>query len=357
MRIAQVCPRYYPNIGGVETHVREISERLVKKDFTVDVITTDPTGKLPKEEEINGVTVKRFLSFAPNEAYYLAPQIYHCFKRNDYYDIIHTHSYHAFPALFASFAAKGKRLIFTPHYHGTGHTFFRKLLHRPYRLIGSKIFNCSNNIICVSEYEKKIIIARFEVNRDKIIVIPNGINIERIRTSKPFSSNEKTVLYVGRLEKYKNVHYLIRIMKYLPDFKLKIIGNGSYKGYLKRLVGKLDLENRVTISTGLSNDDVYRWMKTCSIFVTLSDFEAFGITVIEALAAGKNVIVNDKRGLSELAQKFRGSVFGVDASEISITELAKLIHQKSGSFISVDLDEYCWENIVNRVASVYYNEI
>ncbi len=50
MKIAQVCPRYYPYIGGVETHVQEISQRLVKRGFEVDVVCTDTTGGLRKRE-------------------------------------------------------------------------------------------------------------------------------------------------------------------------------------------------------------------------------------------------------------------------------------------------------------------
>jgi glycosyltransferase involved in cell wall biosynthesis len=114
LKIAQVCPRYHPDIGGVETHVREISDRLVKNGHEVEVITTDPTGKLRKSELINGVEVTRFRSLAPGDAYYLSPQIYPYLKKNAF-DIIHAHSYHALPALFAALANPGSKLIFTPH--------------------------------------------------------------------------------------------------------------------------------------------------------------------------------------------------------------------------------------------------
>ena len=50
MKIAQVCPRYFPCIGGVETNVKEISERLVLENHDVEVITTDPSGKLRKKD-------------------------------------------------------------------------------------------------------------------------------------------------------------------------------------------------------------------------------------------------------------------------------------------------------------------
>jgi 1,2-diacylglycerol 3-alpha-glucosyltransferase len=49
LKIAQVCPRYFPYIGGVETNVKEISERLVLENHDVEVITTDPSGKLKKK--------------------------------------------------------------------------------------------------------------------------------------------------------------------------------------------------------------------------------------------------------------------------------------------------------------------
>jgi len=71
MKILFVTPRYYPHIGGVETHVQSIAERLVKRGYDVEVYATDPKGILPVIEVINGIKVRRFRSFAPNNAYYL----------------------------------------------------------------------------------------------------------------------------------------------------------------------------------------------------------------------------------------------------------------------------------------------
>ncbi len=121
MRIAQVCPRYSPYIGGVETHVEEISKRLVRMGHEVTVISTDPSGKLPKEEVIDGVKVLRFPAFAPGDAYYMSPSLRSYVKKAGEFDIVHAHGYHAFPAYFASFT-KAPKFIFTPHYHGHGHT-------------------------------------------------------------------------------------------------------------------------------------------------------------------------------------------------------------------------------------------
>src|SRR3990172_11749937 len=125
IKIAMVCHRYHPDIGGVETHVQEISERLVKRGFDVEVICTDPGGKYPGHEYYNGVRISRFISFARNDAFYFAPQLYFYLKKNDF-DIMHAHNYHALPALFASLAAK-KCFFFTPHYHGGSSSYIRNL--------------------------------------------------------------------------------------------------------------------------------------------------------------------------------------------------------------------------------------
>lgn len=154
MKIAYVTPRFHPYIGGVETHVYEIAKRIAKK-FDVEVLTTDPGGKLPKVEEIDGITVRRFGSFAPSEAYYFSLELYRYLKKNsERYDLVHAHNYHAFPALFAALTKKKNKFLFTPHYHAAGHSFFRNLLHKPYKLVGRKIFEKADAIICVSNYEK-----------------------------------------------------------------------------------------------------------------------------------------------------------------------------------------------------------
>jgi len=235
LKIAQVCPRYSPDIGGVETHVKEISERLVKKGHTVEVVTTDPSGKLPATETLNGVKVTRFKCIAPGNAYFFTPKIYSYLKSREY-DIIHAHSYHALPSLFAALAKNDSKFVFTPHYHRSGHTFFRNLLHKPYRLPGKMIFSKADCVICVSEYEKRLVAEDFNVS-DKIEKIPNGINLAEFEDLIPHKekNGKKTLLYVGRLEEYKGVQHIIQALPDLPDFKLRIIGKGSYEEELHKL--------------------------------------------------------------------------------------------------------------------------
>jgi len=71
VRILQVCSKYYPSIGGLESHVSNVSERLARQ-HQVTVFTCDASGKLPREGKINGVSIRRFRSFSPGDAYNLS---------------------------------------------------------------------------------------------------------------------------------------------------------------------------------------------------------------------------------------------------------------------------------------------
>jgi len=354
MKIAQVCPRYYPHIGGVETHVKEISERLVKMECDVEVLTTDPRGKLPKEEVINGVMVRRFKSWAPSESYYFSRALKRYLLENSQnYDVVHAHSYHAFPALYAVQAKGGNKLIFTPHYHGTGHSLLRSLLHIPYKyFFGKKIFERADRIICVSNYEKSLVLRRFKIDEEKVVVIPNGINLEEFKNlkKKRKCGDCKIILYVGRLEKYKGVQHLIKALPKLDeDVVLEIVGKGPYKQSLIKLAKKLSLENRVKFYQDLRREELLQKYVDADLFVLLSKHEAYGISVLEALASGTPCVVANTSALREFVDG--ENCFGIDYP-IALERLASLVRNVIGKKVE-DLKFPNWNDIAEKIAEVY----
>lgn len=354
MRIAQVCPRYFPDIGGVETHVRELSERLVQHGHQVEIICTDPSGNYSKEDSINGVKITRFPAFAPRGTIFFSPKIGSYIGKKEF-DIVHIHNYHAFPAYHASRTAKGK-LVFTPHYHGKGSTGITNALLIPYKLFGRKIFDAARAVICVSDYERDLLIRDFHLDPSKTHVIPNGIDLEAIKRAEPFSDQGNIILYIGRLEKYKHIDVVIRAMPFIPDSKFYIIGGaGNYRSELINLVRDLGLEDRVRFLGHVTEEEKYRWLKTCSLLVNLSDTEAFGITVLEALAAGKPVVVNPVSALGEFVGKFEG-VYPYTIKQYSnhhqLTELIKLILDRKKEMY-LDLKNYNWNHILKLIEEIY----
>lgn len=347
MRIAQVCPRYSPDIGGVETHVAEISRRLVARGHDVTVITTDPSGKLPRSETLDGVKVLRFPAFAPGDAYYLSPSLYSYLRKGHGFDIIHAHGYHAVPALFASYAKEGK-LVFTPHYHGHGHTWLRSILLKPYKLLAGRIFTKADRVVCVSEHEKRLVCRDFPRSCEKISVVPNGVNKAEFKAVEPWPKGLKVILYVGRLEEYKGVQYAIHALKFLPWYRLLVIGRGPYKEALLEEAKKAGVQDRVAILEGQSRANLLRWYATADVFVMLSTSEAYGITVAEALTAGVPSIVANGSALEEFVDG--DTCKGVDLP-IDGEALAKLI--ESAQFKELPKSVLDWDQVAGMVLGIY----
>jgi glycosyltransferase involved in cell wall biosynthesis len=351
MYVCHVTPRYCPYIGGVETHVGEISRRLQKRGVDVDVLTTDPSGKLQRIETIDNITVRRFPSFAPNEAYFLSIQLEQYLRKHaKLYDIVHAHCYSAFPSLHVARTKSTNKLVFTPHYHGTGHTFFRNLLHYPYRFLGAQTFKKADRIICVSRYEKSLLLKRFKRFEEKIIVIPNGIDVSEIRGYKKKPKVGRTILYVGRLEKYKGVHHLVQVLPSLSsDIRLQIVGKGPYQDSLLRMSRQLELDSRVEFLHDLRRDELFQIYADADLFALLSNHEAYGITVAEALCSRVPCIVANASALRELVDG--KNCYGIDLP-IDLVELRDLVNSVIGRKVE-ELKFFEWNEITDQLLKVY----
>jgi glycosyltransferase involved in cell wall biosynthesis len=354
LKIAQVCPRYSPDIGGVETDVKEISERLVLEGHEVEVITTDPSGKLKKKDILNGVKVTRFKSFAPGNAYYFAPQMYAYLKSHNY-DVIHAHSYHALPALFAAMSERKKKFIFSPYYHRGGHTPFRNLLHKPYKFFGKMIFSRADTVICISEYEKRLVDSDFNV-AEKTVKIPNGINLSEFENLKRHGSEnkEKVLLYVGRLEEYKGVQYIIQSLPELQNFRLRVVGKGPYEKELHNIAERLGVGERIEWLKDLSRKKLLECYADADIFLMLSSHESYGITVAEALASGTPCVVAKGSALDEFVNGI--NCIGIEKPPtkdkvINVLQgMEKVKKQKNSGKEKGFLD---WSDVVDRIGEIY----
>jgi glycosyltransferase involved in cell wall biosynthesis len=347
MKILQVCPGYYPEIGGIEEHVKNIAERLAK-EHEVTVFAGDPSGRLPKKEKINGVLVKRFKSYSPGNAYHLSFDMANELRKAKF-DIVHGHNYHAFPLYFSSFVQASKFIV-TPHYHGHGHTALSNFLLKPYKLVGKKIFQDADSIIAVSDYEKRLLVKDFKLDENRIKIIPNGINTNEFRNLVDVSKEAKTILFVGRLEEYKGVQYIIEALPFLEkDFCLKIIGKGPYKVNLVTQINKLELNDRVTFYQDLPRQELLRMYAGASVFVLLSKFEAFSIVVAEALASKTPCIVANTSALTEWVDN--ENCFGIDYP-IDIGNLAALINQVNGKKVTA-VKLWDWDTVVVNLKKIY----
>jgi glycosyltransferase involved in cell wall biosynthesis len=354
LRILVVAPLPPWHSGGVERVVGEIAKQLsVGKYATVEVYSGDLTAS---ESRIwNGIRVKTYKTKEWRR--YASLALFDAIKKESKnFDVVHAHGSGTLIPLIAELAKGETRFVVSPHYHPQASRLSLSAIKRLYdSLFNAYVLRKANRVICVSDIERKYVRRRFKLPASSLVTIPNGIDIGPITKAKPFDVDYKVILSVGRLEKYKQNQLTVEAVKHLPaHYRFYMIGRGSYQRKLEMIIRKHQLEKRVKILGSCSDDDVYRWLRTCSVMVNLSEIEAFGITVLEALAAGKAVVVNNKLGLAELARKFENAVFPIDSNEIDAVKLATIIEEVASRRIGrVDLNEFQWNRIAQRVLEVY----
>lgn len=299
MKIVQVVPRYPPRTGGVETHVKEVSERLVERGHDLTVLTADDGEDVVTWETRNGVEVIRHAGFAPSGAFHVAPGILRTLRRYEA-DVIHAHNYHSLPLVFAALGAGDARFIVTPHYHGESASSFRDRLLSTYHPVGGWTLRQADEIIAVSDWEREQLQDDFGINAT---VIPNGINVDRFRNAKPRFHDRPYLLTVGRLEEYKGVQHVIRALVDISSHDLLVAGSGPYREKLERTAVSTGVDGRVVFLGYVDDDELPGLYAGAEVYVTMSNFESFGITVGEALSAGTPAVVRDVAALSEWGRR------------------------------------------------------
>src|SRR5262249_21328590 len=158
------------------------------------------------------------------------------------------------PALAAALGGHGP-LVFTPHYHGTGHSPLRRFLHVPYRPLGATIFARAACTICVSEAEAALVRRHFPRAAGRLWLIPNGVEVGALGPAEPYPVDRTVILSVGRLETYKNVHAVLEALPYLDErFVLRVVGDGPARADLEALADRLRLRGRVAFLGRVSDE-------------------------------------------------------------------------------------------------------
>lgn len=174
----------------------------------------------------------------------------------------------------------------------------------------------------------------------KLRVIYNGTDIERFKGEKIPGEKEKVrLIYVGRLIKEKGVDLLIRILSNVNvDFVLTVVGDGPCREQLELLIDTLDLRDKIQLLG--ARDDVARLLKNADIFVHPAIWnEGFGISIIEAMAAGVPCVAFRKGAVSEIITDhingFLVDDFSEDAYRYELQEVMNLYVQDQSKFKTI----------------------
>jgi glycosyltransferase involved in cell wall biosynthesis len=282
MRILQVGKFYFPYHGGIETVVQNLSEELQALGHEVTALVSSHH-LFPQFQYINGVRVirmGRWGSIFSQPLNFLAPVYYLIlFWRAD---VIHLHSPNPLLEFFSLFFP-GKKVV-TFH----AEVVRQKKLLRGYRRLQSYFFSSVSVIVTAT----KTLAKSPSLLGRTIEVIPFGIR-EKIASPEGVAEVRRRygryVLFVGRLVSYKGVAYLLEAMKD-QSANLILIGQGpelaNWQALSKQLPGKVFfLEN-------VSEEELSQFYAACEVLVlpSISQAEAFGMVLIEAMSFGKPVI-------------------------------------------------------------------
>ena len=288
-----MCPYYAPHIGGIERHVERIATRMAAAGAEVEVLTQQRAGTAPERERIGRVLVRRFATRPPNETYPFSPGLFAHLAAHRGYDIVHSHSYHALPAL-GTLLQRRVPTVFTPHYHGAGHTRLASALHRFYGPLGARVMRRASTVICVSESEAELVRRTFRSP-------PIGSSSSRTASScdpasppRLFRCAGVVALTVGRLRAVQRRDADGRGIAAAPRrVRLRVIGGGHQGAALAHRARALGVDDRFELLGQVDDETLQRWHQTASVYVTMSRHEAFGLGVLEAAMAGTPVVASD----------------------------------------------------------------
>jgi glycosyltransferase involved in cell wall biosynthesis len=355
LRIAQVVSSYQPRIGGVETHVRRLAEGCSDAGDDVVVLTHQVDGS-PPEERIGPVRVLRFPLAVSAPDYQVSLSLFRYLASHAAeFDLVHAHSYHT---VVGHAAARSELpFVFTPHYHGTGHTPFRALLHQLYRPVGGRQLAAADAVVCVSDAERALVIRDFPRVAGKVVTIPNGTDPRpRDRAeADPALCDDPVVLTVGRLERYKNVDLVIDAFRDVPfAATLVIAGDGPDRARLERHAA--NGPGWPVIFTGRVSDvRLDQLFAQASVVTSASDHEAFGLTLADGLAWGARVVASDIPAHAELARRAgtNGSAALVDPRDARrFTELLAAF-LRAGPIETLNFRLPTWDDVIGDIRDLY----
>jgi len=330
MNILQVTHSFHPcyQAGGVVKVAYEISRALVKRGHKVTVITTDGCKprlvvKKNSDVDIEGISVWYFqnisnymrIKFKIATPYFLPVFLKKQIKN---FDIIHIHEHRTLLAIVAHHYAKKYDIPYIIQAHGSVLPFFEyQNLKKLYDFIwGDKILRDASKFIAVSKVERDQYV-KMGMPEDKIEIIPNGIDISEYKTlpeqgkfRKKYGirSDEKVILYLGRVHKRKGIDFLIngfsRVLNKYQDVRLVIAGpDGGFLDILTKQIETLKIKEKVIIAGPLSKEEKIEAYVDADVVVYPGIGEIFGLVPFEAIMCGTPVIVTDDCGCGEIIKE------------------------------------------------------
>lgn len=356
--------------GGLFTVTMQWAKGLVRKGCDVNIFfltQSEETRRLVPSEHI------RFhyfttSNFVPN----LRPIV--TFLVYDRPDIIHTNF--ASLGLLAIFKKYVFRVPFIFTSHGIPESWLQlslidKITYTIEYYLLPFVASQSSAVVAISRYVKAMLKRRYNINSE---VIYHGIDVDKSEGESKIRSRSKLgykgtnfiTLFVGKLHPCKDPLTLIRsISKAVeknPNLLLIVVGDGELYDEVKKEVIKLNLLNYVKILRQVSNKKVKALYNVADTFVLPSVGEAFGMTLLEAMASGVPVIASNSGACAEVIGNAgllfdRGNYIELAEKILSLSYDRELSRKLSEAGLKRVKETFSWEDKINQYFELYKNSI
>ena len=328
MRIIQIVAYYPPYVGGMQNVAREISERLAKKGYQVEVFTSDIGCKKGKLRSTKNLKIHYLKSWEFAHTPIILSLFFKLLKMSKE-SIMHVHIAQAFVPEVVYLVSKIKKIPYIAHVHGDSKPSgkFGFLLPLYKKLLIKKILSKAEKVICLSKDYKQFINKNYGINESKIIVIPNGVS-EKFFINKEKRLNKiPNLLFVGRFSVDKNIPKLIEAASLLKNKAvLHIIGEGEKKEELKKLILEKRKKN-IILHGKKTGKELIDFYKHADIFLLASSCEGLPLTLLEAMASRTPIIASNVRGIREIVGNV-GILVSPSTSENFARAIDNLIEDK-----------------------------
>jgi len=333
MRIGFFTETYLPNKDGVVRSITETKKALEEKGHEVFIFA-------PRKINIDEKNTFLFRSF-PFPLYADYRISYPLFISSKIaklkLDVIHTHGM-AGIGLAGLRIAKKLKIPIVGTFHTHIPTAVKHYLSRRFANVTESIlwrymawyFNQCNGVIAPSE------VIREDLERNgirNIHVIPTGVDIKKFRILKNVKK-ERTILYVGRIAKEKNIDILLgsapHVISKLKGYKFIIVGVGPHLEPFQNDVMTKNLGEYFLFKGRLGDEDLVKEYNKASCLVFPSKFETQGLVAIEAMACGTPVAGSNFLAIKEYVKNgFNGYLFDPDDSRDCADKIMKTIRNRN----------------------------
>ncbi|MBU0648131.1 glycosyltransferase [Patescibacteria group bacterium] len=297
----------HPWRGGSEVYLHELAKKFVKSGHEVTYFCSAHQGGSLPSENIDGINIVRR---GNRGTVYIWAFLYYLTKFRHKFDIV-IDQHNGIPFFSPIYISSIPVVCLSHHIHLW--QWFKEI-YFPFNYIGyfleKHLFAFCykyNQFIAVSQSTKQDMIDLLGINTNQISIIHNAVAPYFQKTAP--KTKHPSLIYVGRLKKYKRIDYLIRsllrlIYKY-PQLKLHIVGTGEEQKPLNDLVIRLGLVRHVEFHGYVSEELKVNLLSSSWLFVTPSSHEGWGLSVLEAAACGTTAVGSNIPGLRDCIQDQR----------------------------------------------------